>query len=63
MAIYLFHPLAFGLTLTFMSDPQFVALSVIAAFLYVRSIRPNSPSPRIMLAASAVASMAFLVRQ
>ena len=62
-AIYLFHPLAFGLTFTFMSDPQFVALCVIATFLYVRSIRPESPSQLVMLAGSGVAAMALLVRQ
>lgn len=63
LAIYLFHPLAFGLTFTFMSDPQFVALTVIAAFLYTRSIRPDSPSQLVMLAGSVVAAMALLVRQ
>ena len=62
-AIYLFNPLTFGLTFTFMTDPHFTALLVISAWLYIRGLRPWQISPRTVLLASAIASFAFLVRQ
>ena len=63
LAVYLFNPLAYGLTFTFMTDPHFVALLVISVYLYVRGLRPKEPSLPLVLAGSAVAGMAFLVRQ
>lgn len=63
LAVYLFNPLSYGLAFTFMSDPHFVALLVVAAFLYVRGLRPAATSSAHLLAGSVVAALAFLVRQ
>ena len=63
LAVYLFNPLSYGLAFTFMSDPHFVALLVIAAYFYGRGLRPAATSPAHVLAGSAVAGLAFLVRQ
>jgi 4-amino-4-deoxy-L-arabinose transferase-like glycosyltransferase len=62
-AAYLFNPLLFGLAFTFMTDPHFTALMVIAMWLYVRGLRPGQISARTILLASTVAAFAFLVRQ
>jgi len=62
-AVYLFNPLTFGLAFTFMTDPHFTALLVIAMWLYVRGLRPEAMRMRTIVLASAVASLAFLVRQ
>lgn len=62
-AVYLFNPLTFGLSFTFMTDPQFTALLVIATWLYVRGLRPGDIRPGTIMLASVMASLAFLVRQ
>lgn len=62
-AAYLFNPLAYVLAFTFMTDPHFTALLVIATFLYVRGLRPDQMRPWSIVAGSAVAGCAFLVRQ
>jgi hypothetical protein len=62
-AVYLFNPLTFGLAFTFMTDPHFTALLVISSWLYIRGLRPAQYSPRTVLFASAIAALAFLVRQ
>lgn len=62
-AVYLFNPLTFSLAFTFMTDPQFTALMVIAMWFYVRGLRPEEVSPQTIVLASIAASLAFLVRQ
>lgn len=62
-AIYLFNPLAYVLAFTFMTDPHFTALLVIATYLYARGLRPDYPRPWTIVAGSTVAGFAFLVRQ
>ncbi|MEA2584257.1 MAG: hypothetical protein QOF33_2342 [Thermomicrobiales bacterium] len=62
-AAYLFNPLAFVLGFTFMSDPHFAALLVIATFFYARGLRPGRTGNRAVIAGSAVSAAAFLVRQ
>ncbi|HEV2073603.1 MAG TPA: glycosyltransferase family 39 protein [Thermomicrobiales bacterium] len=62
-AVYLFNPLTFGLAFTFMTDPHFTGLLVISTWLYIRGLRPEQYSPRTVLFASAIAALAFLVRQ
>jgi 4-amino-4-deoxy-L-arabinose transferase-like glycosyltransferase len=62
-ALYLFNPLTYGLAFTFMTDPHFTALLVIAMWLYVRGLHPERFSPRWILLGSVAASLAFLVRQ
>lgn len=60
-AIYLFNPIMFSLAYTFMTDAHFVALLVIACYFYLRGIqRGSGPS---IVAGSAIAACAFLVRQ
>jgi hypothetical protein len=63
LAVYLFHPLSFVLGFSFMSDPQFTALLVIAAYWYARGLRPGPVGERAQLIGAAAAACAFLVRQ
>jgi hypothetical protein len=62
-AAYLFNPLSFALAFSFMTDPQFLALLVIASYFYVRGLRVEAIDRRIIIFGSAAASCAFLVRQ
>ena len=62
-AVYLFNPLAFVLGFTFMSDPHFAALLTIATFLYARGARLGIEGKGALVAGSAAAAAAFLVRQ
>lgn len=62
-AIYLFNPLSYVLAFTFMTDPQFASLMVIATYFYVRGLQLERPSHRAIIIGSAFAAMAFLVRQ
>lgn len=62
-AVYLFNPLAYVLGFTFLTDPQFTALLVVATTFYARGLRPGAAGGRATLAGSAVAALAFLVRQ
>lgn len=64
-AAYLFNPLNFVLAYTFMSDPHFTALLVIATYGYVRGLRTDRPIPAddALVLASLAAACAFLVRQ
>jgi 4-amino-4-deoxy-L-arabinose transferase-like glycosyltransferase len=63
VAVYLFNPLAFILAYTFMTDPYFTSLLIIATYFYVRGLRPERQNNRALIAASAVAACAFLTRQ
>ncbi len=62
-AAYLFNPLAFVLSFSFMTDPQFTALLVIATRFYVRGLRPDWPDTEAVWLGSGIAACAFLVRQ
>lgn len=62
-AAYLFNPLAFVLSFSFMTDPQFSALLIIATRFYVRGLRPDRLDPEATLLGSGIAAFAFLVRQ
>ena len=60
-ALFLFNPLYFVLSYSFMTDPHLVALLVIATYGYVRGLRsPNRA--RWTIAGSTVASLAYLSR-
>lgn len=71
VATFLFNPLAFVLTFTFMTDAHFVALLVMATWLFVRAIGFTLPpssedltiDSRFLIAGSGVAALAFLTRQ
>jgi hypothetical protein len=62
-ALYLFNPLTYVLAFTFMTDPQFTALMVIASYFYVRGLKSDHLSPQDVVIGSIFAAFAFLVRQ
>ena len=62
-ALYLFNPLGLVLTYSFMTDGQFTALLVMAAYGYVRGLRGDAKAAWFTVAGSAVAGLAFLERQ
>src|SRR5215207_1847421 len=63
VATYLFNPLVFVLAFTFMTDAHFMALLVIATWLYARAIDSDGIDGRLIVAGSGVAALAFLTRQ
>ena len=63
VATLLFNPLVFVLAFTFMTDAHFMALLVIATWLYARAIEPAGVDGRLIVAGSGVAALAFLARQ
>jgi len=63
VATFLFNPLVFVLAFTFMTDAHFMALLVIATWLYARAILPEKVDGRLLVAGSGVAALAFLTRQ
>ncbi len=62
-AAWLFHPLAYALSNSFMSDAGFAGLLLTATLLYVRGLCGEREVTRWVLAGSAVAAAAFLFRQ
>jgi 4-amino-4-deoxy-L-arabinose transferase-like glycosyltransferase len=62
-AVYVFNPLTFALAFTFMSDPQFTALMIIAVFWYVRGFQLGPAGAQSTLIGSVFAALAFLTRQ
>jgi len=63
VATFLFNPLVFVLAFTFMTDAHFMALLIIATWLYARAIAPDAIDGRLLVAGSGVAALAFLTRQ
>ena len=63
VATFLFNPLVFVLAFTFMTDAHFMALLVIATWLYARAITPDGVNGRLLIAGSGVTALAFLTRQ
>ena len=63
VATLLFNPLVFVLAFTFMTDAHFMALLVIATWLYARAIDSHRVDGRLIVAGSGVAALAFLTRQ
>ena len=62
-AALLFNPLVFVLAFTFMTDAHFMALLVIATWLYSKAVAPAGIDGRLIVAGSVVAGLAFLTRQ
>ncbi|MDP9358808.1 MAG: glycosyltransferase family 39 protein, partial [Chloroflexota bacterium] len=64
-ATYIFNPLTFSLSFTFMTDPHFTAMLIGATYGYVRGLttEESRTSARWVLVGSALASLAFLARQ
>jgi hypothetical protein len=63
MALYLFNPLTFVLSFTFMTDPHFTSIMLISLALYLRGLRLDDEIGRLVVLGSVVAGYAFLVRQ
>lgn len=62
MALFLFNPVLFPITYSFMSDPQFLALFVISSYWYLRGLRGDDHANGAMILGSAVAALACLQR-
>lgn len=62
-ALYLFNPLSYVLAFSFMTDPQFTSLLVIASYFYMKGLAIERPSHRDIVIGSVFAALAFLVRQ
>jgi len=62
-AAYLFNPLGFYLSYTFMTDPHLTALMLGAAYFYVRGLAPEREVGWATVAGSTIAAAAFLTRQ
>ena len=63
MATWLFNPLVFVLAFSFMTDPHFAALLIVTMWLFARSLGATEIDRRTLIAASAMAALAFLARQ
>src|SRR5215208_5258104 len=63
VATFLFNPLVFVLAFTFMTDAHFMALLVIATWLYAKGHASDEVDGRLLVAGSGVAALAFLTRQ
>src|SRR3954471_7495951 len=63
VATFLFNPLVFVLAFTFMTDSHFMALLVIATWLYAKALAPEEVEARLLITGSGVAALAFLTRQ
>ena len=61
-AAYLFNPLSFALSYTFMTDSHFTALLVMSVLFYARGLNTDPPGARAIVAGSGFAALAFLVR-
>lgn len=62
MAAYLFNPVLFSISYTFMTDPHYLALLAISSCFYVRGIRAGDPDDRYLIAGSIVAALGCLQR-
>jgi len=62
VATFLFNPLVFVLAFTFMTDPHFVSLLIIAVWCFTRGLSPTAFDARFVVAGSAMAALAFLTR-
>ncbi|MGH2548332.1 MAG: hypothetical protein ACRDHN_03030, partial [Thermomicrobiales bacterium] len=62
MAAYLFNPVLFSISYTFMTDPHYLALLAISSCLYVRGIRLGAHDDRFIVAGSVVAALGCLQR-
>ena len=62
-AIYLFNPLGYVLSFTFMTDGYFTGLVAISAYCYTRGLARVEVEDRWVMLGSVAAAVAFLVRQ
>jgi len=62
VAAYLFNPVLFPITYTFMSDPHFLALMVISVYFYLKGFLAQATGMRATIYGSIVAAVACLER-
>ncbi|CAN5382537.1 hypothetical protein BH09CHL1_BH09CHL1_03520 [soil metagenome] len=62
VAVYLFNPVLFSITYTFMTDPHYLALLTISSYFYVRGMRPDAIDDRAIVAGSIFAALGCLQR-
>ncbi len=63
MGVWLFNPLSFALSFSFMTDPHFSAVMLISLAFYVRGLRPDREHLIAIVLGSLFAGVAFLIRQ
>lgn len=63
MALYLFNPLSFILSFSFMTDPHFASVMLISVAWYLYGLHPERPRPWAIMLASLFAGYAFWIRQ
>jgi len=63
MAVYLFNPLSFILSFSFMTDPHFASVMLISVAWYLFGLHPDRPRPWAIVLASIFAGYAFWIRQ
>lgn len=63
MALYLFNPLAFVLSFTFMTDPHFASVMLLSVAFYIHGLNPERNRPWAILLGSLFAGYAFWIRQ
>jgi Dolichyl-phosphate-mannose-protein mannosyltransferase len=61
-AVFLFNPLGYVLSFTFMTESYFVGLLAFSAFFYARGLGDGEVRERWIVAGSVAAALAFLVR-
>jgi hypothetical protein len=62
-AAFLFNPLSYVLSFTYLSDPYYLGLMLMATWLAVRAVRGPTLSNRALLLSSLFAALAYLQRQ
>ena len=62
MAVYLFNPILFAVTYSFMTDPHYLALLAMSSYFYLRGLRSGNEQTRYILYGAAVASLGVLQR-
>jgi hypothetical protein len=62
VAAYLFNPVLFSISYTFMTDPHYLALLAISSCLYVRGLRVGDPDDRYLIGGAIVAALGCLQR-
>jgi len=62
MAAYLFNPVLFSISYSFMTDPHYLALLAISSYLYLRGLRVGDQDDRYIIAGAIVAALGCLQR-
>jgi len=63
MAVYLFNPLSFILSFTFMTDSHFASVMLVSVAFFLFGLNPERPRPWAIVLGSMFAGYAFWIRQ